>query len=533
MLTTHKLIALAFALLFVALDANAQPSSTLGPPKCTIAAGSRRVFSEGGTCGSAVHGAPVILTDASSASDCGVNGSPTGSVGGGTIPSLCAYRSSLAKLVPLGGGAGGGGGIASVSADTAPSLGGNLAATNKTITGTAAIAMGPATFTSINVPAVSGQGSIWTYRENPDTGTRYIQMGVPASVDLAADFDCTFDIFGKMSAACSYHPPLVSPGSGVPSTNEVPIYSTTTQLQGVGNVAALTYNTATGVMGGPKVIGVTEQASAPASTAGIGKFWVANVTPDVLHFLDDAGTDSLVQMTSATGVTNGIKVLGITEQASAPSSVAGILNLWVKDSTPNMLRFTDDAGTTFGMLRWNIAGTAFSFYDVPMVDPTAATGSSVMVPSGLSFLVTAPQTLMLKNASGNTSLRMYEDSDDLTPNYSGFISAPLSSTLTGNQSTPIGSLARSTTAALGGRGPVIGAVSDLSTTNIRSTGQKLCDATYNTTQPSNTAVLGVTTACVVGTTKSFAPSTAVAAWVTDCTTTVPDGTYFEVVCTVW
>ena len=71
---------------------------------CTIAAGALRVFTEGGSCGQAVNGALISLTDATSKSDCGPNGNPAGSSGGGSVPNVCQYRSSTLKLEPFGGG---------------------------------------------------------------------------------------------------------------------------------------------------------------------------------------------------------------------------------------------------------------------------------------------------------------------------------------------------------------------------------------------------------------------------------------------
>jgi len=74
---------------------------------CTIAAGSLRVITEGGACGQAVNGALITLTDATSKIDCGTNGNPAGSAGGGSVPNVCQYRSSTGKLEPFGGGGAG------------------------------------------------------------------------------------------------------------------------------------------------------------------------------------------------------------------------------------------------------------------------------------------------------------------------------------------------------------------------------------------------------------------------------------------
>lgn len=49
-------------------------------------------------------------------------------------------------------------------------------------------------------------------------------------------------------------------------------------------------------MTGPGAVGIKEQAAAPASAATIGKLWVKDDTPNILKFLDDAGNDKAVLM---------------------------------------------------------------------------------------------------------------------------------------------------------------------------------------------------------------------------------------------
>lgn len=89
-------------------------------PMCTIAAGSDRVHTEGGSCGVAGDGHMVILSDGTSRPDCGSNANPSGSSGGGTVPNLCIYRSSNSKLEPIGAAGLGSGDMAKATYDASP-----------------------------------------------------------------------------------------------------------------------------------------------------------------------------------------------------------------------------------------------------------------------------------------------------------------------------------------------------------------------------------------------------------------------------
>ena len=95
-----------------------------------------------------------------------------------------------------------------------------------------------------------------------------------------------------------------------------------------------------------KSLFLTEQASAAADVAAKGQFWVKNDTPNVAYFTDDAGTDFNLQTVGGTIVNESIF---LTEKASADADVAGDGQLWVKNDTPNKLFFTDDAGTDFDL----------------------------------------------------------------------------------------------------------------------------------------------------------------------------------------
>ena len=69
---------------------------------------------------------------------------------------------------------------------------------------------------------------------------------------------------------------------------------------------------------------------------------VEDTTPQLGGALDGQGNDL-----------NNLGVVFMTEQAAAEADVAGKGQLWVETATPNVLKFTDDAGTDF-----NVATTA-------------------------------------------------------------------------------------------------------------------------------------------------------------------------------
>ena len=63
----------------------------------------------------------------------------------------------------------------------------------------------------------------------------------------------------------------------------------------------------------------------------------------------------------------------LTEQPSAGVDVPGDGQIWVKDDTPNVLKFTDDAGqdfdisqpTTLGTEQATTSGTSIDFTGIP------------------------------------------------------------------------------------------------------------------------------------------------------------------------
>jgi len=105
---------------------------------------------------------------------------------------------------------------------------------------------------------------------------------------------------------------------------------------------------------------LSEKAAANADITGDGQIWVKNDTPNTLYFTDDAGTDFQVSTLSGTetltnktltspsiGTKQTTDPIFINESAAASADVAGDGQIWVKNESPNVLYFTDDAGTDF------------------------------------------------------------------------------------------------------------------------------------------------------------------------------------------
>ena len=105
---------------------------------------------------------------------------------------------------------------------------------------------------------------------------------------------------------------------------------------------------------------LSEKAAANADITGDGQIWVKNESPNVLYFTDDAGTDFQVATEAGTetltnktltspsiGTKQTTDPIFINESAAASADVAGDGQIWVKNESPNVLYFTDDAGTDF------------------------------------------------------------------------------------------------------------------------------------------------------------------------------------------
>ena len=110
----------------------------------------------------------------------------------------------------------------------------------------------------------------------------------------------------------------------------------------------------------PWITSVAPPTAADADIAGDGQIWVKTATPNELWFTDDAGTDFQVATLSGTetltnktltspsiGTKQTTDPIFINEASAASADVAGDGQIWVKDESPNVLYFTDDAGTDF------------------------------------------------------------------------------------------------------------------------------------------------------------------------------------------
>ena len=118
-----------------------------------------------------------------------------------------------------------------------------------------------------------------------------------------------------------------------------------------------------------------ERSGAPSLTAGIGKIWIKDDVPNRLVFTDDTGTELYPAMTTFSGdgtadsiatfdgtdnrmknnstlkygATSGELAISsvsaavtLQERATAPANVAQIGKIWVKNTNPTQLFFTDD-----------------------------------------------------------------------------------------------------------------------------------------------------------------------------------------------
>lgn len=127
-------------------------------------------------------------------------------------------------------------------------------------------------------------------------------------------------------------------------------------------------------------IKITEAASPPSTSAGVGALWVKNTTPSSFRVVDDAGTDtplligpasstnnSIMLWNGASGTTakdsnvtiNGNNIIvgaeGVTmaERGTSPSVSAGQGSFWVRNDTPSAPVYTDDTSTAYHLLNWS------------------------------------------------------------------------------------------------------------------------------------------------------------------------------------
>ena len=153
---------------------------------------------------------------------------------------------------------------------------------------------------------------------------------------------------------------IIDDPSGTPASRKATITQIATFL-----ASDSTARTADLDMGGYNIdsadsLYLNEKAAANADIAADGQIWVKNDTPNTLYFTDDAGTDFQVATLSGTetltnktltspsiGTKQTTDPIFINEASAASADVAGDGQIWVKDESPNVLYFTDDAGTDF------------------------------------------------------------------------------------------------------------------------------------------------------------------------------------------
>lgn len=126
-------------------------------------------------------------------------------------------------------------------------------------------------------------------------------------------------------------------------------------------------------------VSLKEQTAADAFTEAYGQIWIKDDDPNTLWFTDDGDTDYQlggVNGTFTTLTTSGDVGLGgaistnslvsiegsvsLKEQADQDVETAGYGQIWVKNTSPNELWFTDDDGSDFilgGVLGSDISGT--------------------------------------------------------------------------------------------------------------------------------------------------------------------------------
>ena len=178
-----------------------------------------------------------------------------------------------------------------------------------------------------------------------------------------------------------------------------------------------------------------EQSAPFAVAAGTGLVWVKDDAPNILMFTDDTGVDFKIarvfggltdnEIIRAAGTTghmqnsqlfiddsqnvSGVNSLFMDEQAAAEADVDGDGQWWVKDDTPNIPKFTDDAGTDFNVNR----SGALTDHAVPRANSTTGElqDSSVIIDD--SDNVSAINDLDIDGnftASGNVAFSAYNSS---------------------------------------------------------------------------------------------------------------------------
>ena len=140
----------------------------------------------------------------------------------------------------------------------------------------------------------------------------------------------------------------------------------------------------------------TEITGAGSGIANI----VEDTTPQLGGALDGQGFDL-----------NNMGVAFLTEQAAAEADVAGKGQIWVKTATPNVLMFTDDAGTDFQMPDGSLSGTVNQivlFNSTPAPVAVTMSGDGNILASGAFAIGAGKVTLTMLNDGTTAKIQSVE-----------------------------------------------------------------------------------------------------------------------------
>lgn len=222
---------------------------------------------------------------------------------------------------------------------------------------------------------------------DPTTVTTASYMGVFANgYNLAGNVRAEFfRVREAASGIINVAPPMqgsrvaVSNGArtGSGTDNQLVRWDGTQNLQGSGIAVDDSGNL---TLTSAAAIKITESASAPSTSAGVGALWVKNTTPSSFRVVDDAGTDTPLLLGPASSTNNAIMLwngtggttakdsnvtitvndilvgaqgLTLVERGTSPSVSAGQGAYWVRNDTPSAPVFTDDTSTAYHLLNWS------------------------------------------------------------------------------------------------------------------------------------------------------------------------------------
>lgn len=158
---------------------------------------------------------------------------------------------------------------------------------------------------------VAGQGQIWVNTATPnelyftdDAGNDHAiasdqeTLGFFAATTSAALAGVISDETGSGALVFATSPTLVTPALGTPSSGVATNLTGTSGITGLGTQSQ-DLDMGTNNIDNGGVIYLNEQAEADADVAGDGQIWVDTQTPNVLFFTDDAGTDFRVSFNTS------------------------------------------------------------------------------------------------------------------------------------------------------------------------------------------------------------------------------------------